>query len=132
MNNSAILLVLNLQNTYTENLKEEINEMILLANTLQYQIIETIIQNKSTIDSSTFFGKGKILEIKATVRQARVNLVIVDGLLSPKQGKNLEEAIKCMVWDRTQLILEVFSKNAKTAGSFAMTGSTCPPFFTSK
>ena len=77
MNNPAILLVLNLQNSYSDNLKEEINEMILLANTLQYQIIETIIQKKSSIDSSTYFGKGKILQVINQAKELNCQYIFI-------------------------------------------------------
>lgn len=111
---ALLLSVQRLSQSEQETLRS-LEELSSLATTVGYDVVAQIIQPRPQIHPATFVGKGKILEIKDTVHCSKINLVIVDGLLSPKQGKNLEDALKCMVWDRTQLILEIFSQNAKTS-----------------
>jgi len=75
------------------------------------------VQTRYSPDSRTYIGKGKLEEIKAQLEQHGADLVLFDHDLSPKQGQALEEALDCMVWDRTQLILEIFARHARTSES---------------
>lgn len=61
------------------------------------------------------FGKGKIEELKATLHDAEVELVLVDGPVTPVQQRNLEKAWGVKLLDRTGLILEIFSDRARTS-----------------
>jgi GTPase len=63
----------------------------------------------------TLFGKGQVEQIAETVEEAGAELLIVDGTISPIQQKNLEDAVKAKVIDRTGLILEIFGERAATA-----------------
>ncbi|MCL6282012.1 GTPase HflX [Ruegeria sp. 2012CJ41-6] len=60
------------------------------------------------------FGSGKIEELGAVLKAAEVELVLIDGPLSPVQQRNLEKAWKVKILDRTGLILEIFSDRART------------------
>ena len=62
----------------------------------------------------TFFGKGKIAELGAAMKAAEVELVLVDGPVSPVQQRNLEKEWGVKLLDRTGLILEIFSDRAAT------------------
>jgi GTP-binding protein HflX len=64
--------------------------------------------------AGTLFGEGKIEEIKARVAADEVEVVVVDGLVSPVQQRNLERAWQTKVLDRTGLILEIFGERAST------------------
>jgi len=59
-------------------------------------------------------GKGVIGEIFSNIISKKINLLIVNSLLSPRQQKNLEDKLKIKVIDRTGIILEIFSKRAKS------------------
>ena len=59
-------------------------------------------------------GKGVIGEILSNIISKKINLLIVNSLLSPRQQKNLEDKLKIKVIDRTGIILEIFSKRAKS------------------
>ena len=61
------------------------------------------------------FGKGKIEELRVIFEQAEVELVLVDGPVSPVQQRNLEKAWGVKLLDRTGLILEIFSDRARTS-----------------
>ncbi|RYH03616.1 GTPase HflX [Salipiger sp. IMCC34102] len=63
----------------------------------------------------TLFGKGKIEELAARMKEAEVELVLIDGHVSPVQQRNLEKAWDVKLLDRTGLILEIFSDRARTA-----------------
>ncbi|MBL4769285.1 MAG: GTPase HflX [Rhodobacteraceae bacterium] len=60
------------------------------------------------------FGKGKIEEIAGWFRENEIELVLIDGIVSPVQQRNLEEAWSVKILDRTGLILEIFSERART------------------
>jgi len=60
------------------------------------------------------FGKGKIAELKQKMQEAEVELVLVDGPVTPVQQRNLEKEWKVKLLDRTGLILEIFSDRART------------------
>ncbi len=60
------------------------------------------------------FGSGKIEELKSRIQAADVDLVLIDGPVSPVQQRNLEKLWKVKILDRTGLILEIFSDRART------------------
>jgi GTPase len=64
---------------------------------------------------ATLFGSGQVDQLADTVREAEAELLIVDGTITPIQQKNLEDAVKAKVIDRTGLILEIFGERAATA-----------------
>ncbi len=64
---------------------------------------------------ATLFGTGKLEDLRERVHDAEIELVIVDGTLTPVQQRNLEKALKAKVLDRTGLILEIFGERAGTA-----------------
>ena len=66
------------------------------------------------VHPGTLFGKGKIAELKAYFAQADIELVLIDGPVSPVQQRNLEKEWDVKVLDRTSLILEIFSDRAAT------------------
>ncbi len=85
-----------------------------LAEAANVQVVGTISQKKAQIDSATLFGKGKVEEIRQLVEENEAEVFIVDCDLSPAQGRNLENALKCRVIDRTELILDIFARRAQS------------------
>jgi len=71
-------------------------------------------QERSKPDAATFLGSGKVQMLAAACAEARVDVVIFDNELSPAQLRNLEEALGRPVVDRTQLILDIFARRART------------------
>lgn len=63
---------------------------------------------------ATYLGKGKIEELGALIAEAKVDVAIFDCELSGIQTRNIEEVIKCRIVDRTQLILDIFARRART------------------
>ena len=94
--------------------RESLDELEELAKACDIPTLEKVFQNRSKIDASFYIGRGKVLEI-ANIRQlTRANLVIFDDELSGAQVKNLEANLGVKVIDRTTLVLEIFSRRAKT------------------
>ncbi len=75
---------------------------------------EGILQKKASASPATLFGKGKVDEIRLEVERLEPDLVVVDNDLSPAQARNLEKAWNVRVVDRSELILDIFARRAKT------------------
>lgn len=98
-----------------EEAQELQRELAALTETLGYEIVGMALQSRATFDSQGYIGKGKQQEIKEVVEAEGVDLVFFDHDLTPKQSKYLEKSLDCQVWDRTQVILEIFAEHACTA-----------------
>jgi GTP-binding protein HflX len=72
------------------------------------------VQHRPRPDPATLVGGGKLDEIDATARATEADLVLFDHDLSPSQLRNLEARLPCRVIDRTQLILDIFARHART------------------
>ncbi len=94
---------------------EYLDELAFLADTAGAVPVKRFLQRLDYPNPVTFVGKGKIEEIKAYVDENEIGLAIFDDELSPKQLKNIEEALKIKILDRTSLILDIFAKRAQTA-----------------
>ena len=95
--------------------KEYLDELAFLADTAGAVPVKSFIQKIDYPNPVTFVGKGKLEEIRQYVEENEIGLVIFDDELSPKQLKNIEEALKVKILDRTSLILDIFAKRAQTA-----------------
>jgi GTP-binding protein HflX len=89
-------------------------ELAALAKTAGSEVLEGLIQRRSTPDAATFIGRGKVDEVLEVVLATGADTVICDGELSPSQLRNLEQKIKVKVVDRTALILDIFAQHAKS------------------
>jgi GTP-binding protein HflX len=85
-----------------------------LARSAGAEIAATLVQRRSRPDPATLVGGGKIEEIEAVALSANADVVIFDHDLTPSQLRNLEEKLPCRVIDRTQLILDIFARHART------------------
>ena len=73
-----------------------------------------MIQERPRPDPATFLGRGKLQELAAACDEQRIDLAVFDHELTPTQLRHLEEALRLRVIDRTQLILDIFAKRART------------------
>ncbi len=110
----ALLLSVQLPEQTPEDVQHSLEELRLLVESLECTVVDQIVQTRSQIHPALFFGKGKMQEIKNAKHRLEANAVIVDRSLSPKQVQNLERELKCPVLDRTQVILEIFARNARS------------------
>ncbi|HBQ35622.1 MAG TPA: GTPase HflX [Rhodobacteraceae bacterium] len=90
-------------------------EAVALANAMpEMEILGADIVQLRSVRAGVLFGKGKIAELKATFKAEEIELVLIDGALSPVQQRNLEDEWDLKILDRTGLILEIFSDRART------------------
>ena len=78
------------------------------------QVAAEVLQRRPKPDPATLIGSGKVEEIAGVVASTQADLVLFDHDLSPTQLRNLEAALPCRVLDRTQLILDIFARHART------------------
>jgi GTPase len=93
---------------------ESIEELASLAATAGARVAERQIQSRPRRDAATLVGSGKVQEIKALIPFHEATVIIFDSELSPTQQRNLELALGVKVLDRTQLILDIFARRART------------------
>jgi GTP-binding protein HflX len=77
-------------------------------------VVVRLVQDRPRPDPATFLGKGKVAALAEACADANADVVIFDNELSPAQLRNLEEALDRKVVDRTQLILDIFARRART------------------
>ncbi len=73
-----------------------------------------VLQDRPKPDPATFLGSGKVKSLAAACDELRADVVIFDNELSPAQLRNLEQTLDRKVIDRTQLILDIFARRART------------------
>ncbi|MBT4401182.1 MAG: GTPase HflX [Bacteroidetes bacterium] len=112
---SAVLVGVINRNQTGKMLSEYLDELAFLADTAGAKVVKRFTQNLDTSNSATFVGKGKLEEIRSYVEAEEVDLVIFDDELTPTQLRNLEKIFKKRILDRTNLILDIFAKRARTA-----------------
>ncbi|MGM0411307.1 MAG: GTPase HflX [Bacillota bacterium] len=98
-------------------MKESVNELKKLAKTANIKVLAKVLHSREKIDASYYIGSGKLKELKNYLKHYSANLIIFDHVLTPAQHRNLEEDLNTEVIDRTQLILNIFSKHAHTKES---------------
>jgi GTP-binding protein HflX len=95
-------------------LARSLDELALLADTAGATVFGSLVQRRGSIHPGHFIGKGKLAELQALVAEHDADLVIFDDDLSPAQVRNLEKAVDRKVVDRSELILDIFAKRART------------------
>jgi len=97
-----------------EAARESLQELAELASSAGAVVVGSILQMRDAIDPASVVGKGKLEEIRAEVQARQVPLIIFDRELTPVQQRNLERGVDCRVIDRTQLILDIFARHARS------------------
>ncbi len=93
---------------------DPLEELHGLATTAGTEVVDELVQRRSTPDHSTYLGKGKVEELRQMVESQDADVVIFDNDLSPAQIRNLEKGVGVKVVDRTELILDIFAAGART------------------
>ncbi len=93
---------------------ECLTELRLLAETAGAQVRGEVLQRRGPVRASTFLSKGKIDEVRVLSGEEKATLLLLDDDLSPAQSRNLGEQLSMKVVDRTGLILDIFSRRART------------------
>ena len=111
----TVLVGLSLSKDPKEKVHEYLDELEFLVDTAGGKVLERFIQNLDYPNPKTYVGSGKLEEIVQYVKAADVDMVVFDDELTPSQIRNLEKALDAKVLDRTNLILDIFAKRARTA-----------------
>ena len=94
--------------------EDSIEELGALAETADVNVLGGTIQRLNKPNSATLIGSGKVEELQNYRDEMSVDVFIFDNELSPRQQKNLEQALTVKVVDRTALILDIFARHART------------------
>jgi GTP-binding protein HflX len=94
--------------------ENSMRELSALAETAGAVVLDGLMQRRAHPDPSTYFGKGKAIELRDVVAASGADTVIVDSELAPSQRRALEDVVKVKVIDRTAVILDIFSQHAKS------------------
>jgi GTP-binding protein HflX len=97
-----------------EEAENSMRELFALAETAGAVVLDGLLQRRVTPDPSTYFGKGKAIELRDVVAASGADTVIVDSELAPSQRRALEDVVRVKVIDRTAVILDIFSQHAKS------------------
>lgn len=119
---TAVLVALVTKTQNEQKTAEYLDELEFLAETAGAVTIKRFTQKMDGPSSVTYVGKGKLEEIRAFIEQEEeqereVGMVIFDDELSAKQLRNIEQALKVKILDRTSLILDIFAMRAQTANA---------------
>jgi GTPase len=94
--------------------EHSLDELAGLASAAGAAVVLRVLQERPKPDPATFLGSGKVATLAASCDELNVGVVIFDNELTPAQLRNLEEKLDRKVVDRTQLILDIFARRART------------------
>src|SRR6476619_3533589 len=110
----AILVGLEREGVSRWDVEDSLSELRQLAATAGAEVVDTVVQKLEKPTAPFYIGKGKAEEVARRCGEKHVTSLIFDDELSPAQGRNLEQLTSRKVLDRTQLILDIFARRART------------------
>ena len=111
---SALLVGLALPGMPQWEAQESLEELARLADTATLTVADRVLQSRPRVDATWYIGKGKAQELKELSESAGADMVIFDNELSPAQMRNLEKLTEMRILDRSAIILDIFSRHART------------------
>lgn len=112
---TAVLIAVCTQQQNREKTEEYLDELAFLIETAGGVPVARFIQPLDHPNSVTYLGSGKIEEVREYIKAENITMAVFDDELSPTQLRNIEKELECKILDRTNLILDIFAKNARTA-----------------
>lgn len=112
---TAVLIGLIHKDQNEVQIKEYLDELAFLTETAGAITLKRFTQRLDHPDPKTFIGSGKLAEIRNYIKENEVTLAIFDDELSGSQIRNIEKALECRILDRSNLILDIFAKRARSA-----------------
>jgi GTP-binding protein HflX len=94
--------------------EDSIAELHELASSAGAEVVGQFLQRKEKPDPATLIGSGKLEEIAGAAASSQADLILFDHDLTPSQQRNIEKIVEARVIDRTQLILDIFARHART------------------
>jgi len=102
--------------TAPQRIQSEISltELAHLVGSAGASVVGSVLQTRSRLDPATLIGSGKLREVAGLAEEADASLVVFDEELSPAQQRNIEQVVERKTLDRTQVILDIFARRART------------------
>ena len=97
-----------------KDMERTMDELKALAYACEMETVAIVVQNLEQVNKALYIGTGKVYEVKETAENLDADIIVFDDALSPSQLRNLQKEIGKPILDRTTLILEIFSRRAKT------------------
>ncbi len=111
----AVLVAVSTREQSKERTDEYLDELAFLLETAGGIPVARFTQSLDRPSSVTYLGTGKLAELKAYIKASEIDTAVFDDELGATQIRNLEKELECKILDRTNLILDIFAKNARTA-----------------
>ena len=111
----AVLVAVVQKEQTEQQVTEYLDELSFLAETAGAVTVKRFTQKLAHADSKTFIGKGKLEEVRDYIANRNISLVIFDDELTGSQISNIEKVLNTVTIDRSDLILDIFARRAKTA-----------------
>ena len=112
---TAVLIAVCTQTQNRERTEEYLDELAFLIETAGGVPVARFIQPLDHPNSVTYLGSGKLEEVRQYIKAENITMAVFDDELSPTQLRNIEKELECKILDRTNLILDIFARNARTA-----------------
>ncbi len=96
---------------------DRLEELEELTKSAEFEVFEKFLQIRENPNPAYLIGRGKVNEIKGICQKYNIDAVIFDNELTPIQKRNLEKAINRKIMDRTELIIEIFRRRARTSSA---------------
>ena len=112
---TAVLIAVSTQTQNREKTEEYLDELAFLVETAGGVPVARFIQPLDHPNSVTYLGSGKLEEVRQYIKAENITMAVFDDELTPTQLRNIEKELECKILDRTNLILDIFAKNARTA-----------------
>lgn len=113
-NKKPVVILAALETDETKNFEHSLDEMESLIEACDMEVFTIVTQRLPHPEPGTYLGKGKAEELAEIAKSSEADYCIFEDNLSPVQLRNLQKILGIAVWDRTTLILEIFSRRAKT------------------
>ena len=110
----ALIVGLSLGRRDRARTESSLEELALLARSAGARVVGALLQERARRDPATLIGRGKVEEVKRACEEQAADVLILDADLAPAQQRNLEQAVGTKTLDRTQVILDIFSRRART------------------
>jgi GTP-binding protein HflX len=110
----AIVVGIGLKSDSLSNIKEDLFELEELVSAAGGEVVGTAIQMVQQFNPATLIGSGKVSEVRKMVEESDATIIVFDHKLSGVQTRNLEKATKVPIFDRNQIILDIFAQRAQT------------------
>lgn len=115
LHQNVVVVLRRLPTETDDSFQERLDELVGLSDAAGGHVVAHVSQLRSTIDRALYIGSGKVSEVAEIAQANDADVVIFDNELSPAQIRNLEQQLPCRVIDRTQLILDIFARRARSS-----------------